>query len=94
MKWFAWPMTVATSVASTSRGRCPLKERADVLRFSGWNHNELAAAWANETQEASTLDQGGYHIGICGAAGREQLNQQMHRDVKRLHTSLPSNLQT
>src|SRR6266446_556066 len=94
MKRFARPMTIAPSVTSPSRGRSFLKQRADVLSFSGRSSNELAAAWANETQEASTLDQGGYHIGVRGAAGREQLNQQMHRDVKRLHACLPSNLQT
>src|SRR3954447_6560703 len=94
MKRFAWPMTITPSVASPSRGRCPLERGADVLKFSGRSDNELAAAWANEAQEASALDQGRNHVGVCGAAGREQLNQQMHRDVKRFHTSLPSNLQT
>src|ERR1700724_2110513 len=94
MKRFAWPMRIASSVASASRGRSALKGGADVLKLSGRSDNELAAAWANETQEASAFDQHGHQcFSVSSRWGRKQLNQQMHRDVKRLHASLPGNLQ-
>ena len=60
MKRFAWPMRVASVVANTSWSRSVLKGGASMLKFSGRSNNELAAAWANEIQEASTFDQRGY----------------------------------
>src|SRR6266849_3263963 len=93
MKRFARAMTIESSIASMSWGRRPLKQRADVLRLSGRNPNELAAAWANEAQEASALDQGGHQGSALSRGGAQQLNQQMHRDIKGLNIGLPSDLQ-
>src|SRR2546425_110457 len=88
MERLAWPVPIALRIASQARGRSPLKARGDALGLDSRHLHLSPAALANQAQGAPAFDQQAQQWTALGSGGSELFDQQMHRDIKRLHPCL------